>query len=110
MKPFEYKVTVNVDPTLEASVEAAKQRHPSAQGVILTAVDRCDGCGAGAVYRVMKAPPVGEVVYAMDARLLDFCGHHWRKNFPKMVDKGWVVIGGNPDLMGTENRLKGSDH
>lgn len=96
----------------QASVEAAKQRHPSgsssAKGVILTAVDRCDGCGAGAVYRVMKRITGMEAVVANSA--LDFCGHHWRKNFPKMVDSGWVVVGGNPDLLGPEDRLKGSDH
>lgn len=99
-------------PILEASVEAAKQRHPSssssAQGVTLTAVDRCDGCGAGAVYRVAKR--ITGMQEIVSNSLLDFCGHHWRKNFPSMVDKGWVVIGGNPDLMGSENRLKGSDH
>lgn len=91
-------------PILEASVEAAKQRHPSgsssAQGVTLNATDRCDGCGAGAVYRVSRN----------GGALFDFCGHHWRKHFPKMVDEGWVIAGVNPDLVGPENRLQGSDH
>jgi hypothetical protein len=99
-------------PILEASVEAAKKRHPSGnssvQGVILTAVDRCDGCGAGAVYRVSHVRWDGDL--ASEFKTLDFCGHHWRKNFPTMVDKGWVVNGTNPDLLGAEDRLKGSDH
>lgn len=105
--------TGDMAPILQASVEAAKMRHPSSSnasstGVVLTAHDRCDGCGAGAVYRVAKHITGMREIVANS--LLDFCGHHWRKNFPSMVDKGWVVIGGNPDLLGTENRLQGSDH
>ncbi len=80
-------------PVLEASVEAAKQRHPSASGdkpgALLTIADRCDKCGAAAVYVVWKEA-VGDLL---------FCMHHWRKNFPSMVDQGWAVSGGNPDLL-----------
>lgn len=92
-------------PILTASVEAAMARHPSgrigtdmheaievaAQGgpVILNALDQCDQCGAAAVYRVSQTADI----------MLDFCLHHWRKNFPAMADKGWVVIGGNPGLL-----------
>lgn len=84
-------------PILRASVEEAKMRHPSgsekSQGVLLVATDRCDACPAAAAYRVMhRSPP--------DWRVLDFCVHHWKKNFPRMVDQGWVVVGGNPDTMG----------
>src|SRR5688572_9210476 len=93
-------------PILEASVEAAKKRHPSGNasspGVILTAVDRCDGCGAGAVYRVTNRKVIDHLGVLGKTYTLDFCGHHWRKNFPGMVDQGWVVIGGNPDLLTSE--------
>ncbi|MFD4474598.1 hypothetical protein ACFWPU_00575 [Streptomyces sp. NPDC058471] len=82
-------------PILEASLEAAMARHPSAQpppttpDVILNAHDRCDHCGAAAVYRVTSP----------NATEFDFCLHYWRKNFPAMADQGWVVIGGNPGLL-----------
>lgn len=87
-------------PVLEASVEAAKQRHPSASGpipgMILTTADRCDRCGAAAVYRVSKKQRA-DIVIGADT-FLDFCMHHWRKSFPAMADNGWKVIGANPEL------------
>lgn len=85
-------------PILQASVEAAMARHPSgggASGILLTAADRCDSCGAGAAYRVCHKGGYEQV--------LDFCVHHWRKNFPSMVDKGWVVVGCNPDVLGSSS-------
>lgn len=96
----------DMTPILEASVEAAKTRHPSGVGkpgaVQLTAADRCDNnCGAGAAYRV---------AHKLKPMILDFCGHHFRKHFPAMVDQEWAVVGGNPDLLTEQNRLKGSDH
>jgi hypothetical protein len=91
-------------PILERSVEAAKQRHPSAQSapplgpvvigqaVMLDKLDRCDHCGSEAVYRVAKSLDT-------DPMSLDFCLHHWRKNFPPMVSQGWATVGGNPSLL-----------
>lgn len=86
-----------------AMVEEAKQRHPSNSGVRLTAADRCDSCGAGAAFMVEK--PLSDPSDPYNTKLastphLLFCMHHWRKNFPSMVDKGWVVAGGNPDAIG----------
>lgn len=95
-------------PILEASVEAAKARHPSGKEIgttmhesieqtlpdsgVLTAADRCDAaCGAAAVYQV-TSPDIGP------ASGLLYCLHHWRKHFPKMSEKGWKVTGANPEL------------
>jgi hypothetical protein len=95
----------DMEPILRASVEAAKMRHPSGDGptgATLTTADRCDSCGASAGYRVAKrVPGCQEAVVANS--LLDFCVHHWRKHFPAMVDRGWVVIGGNPDVIGAHS-------
>lgn len=101
----------DMTPILELSIEvvAAMKRHPSGRapmtpapqgeafpahrpaGIKLTATDRCDACGGAAVFRVAKKETLSVT--------LDFCGHHWRKSFPKMADSGWAVIGGNPDLL-----------
>lgn len=88
----------DLTPILEASITAleakmdAMARHPSAggpsPGAHLTSVDRCDSCNAAAAYRVNK-----------NALTLDLCVHHFRKNFPLMAETGWVVIGGNPDIV-----------
>lgn len=80
-------------PLLEASVEVAKQRHPSASGdapgVVLTAADRCDNdCSAAALYRLKLRNMV-----------LDFCHHHKAKYFPEMEKWGWEVVGQNPTLL-----------
>jgi hypothetical protein len=96
----------------EAAVEAAKERHPSAlpvvdlpsAGDVLTAADRCDdACTAGAVYRMRDGK---------GNRILDFCGHHWRKHAPGMANLGWKVTGTNPDAINAMygDRLKGDDH
>jgi hypothetical protein len=84
-------------PILEASVEEAKKRHPSASGdgpgEVLTAADRCDaGCGAGALFRMRRA--LNGVV-----RVLDFCHHHKRKLGPNLEAGGWTISGQNPTLM-----------
>lgn len=78
-------------PILERSIEAAKARHPSGKGSVvdviepvhLTAQDRCDACGAQAMYRVKSAITLGE---------LDMCGHHWNENASDLTFKGWVII------------------
>ena len=91
-------------PILEASIEAAKSRHPSGKAIpmeateeltepspliVLTPADRCDNeCPAGAAYRL-----------ALREMRLEFCGHHHRKHFPEMEKWGWVVIGTNPDIV-----------
>lgn len=99
----------------EAAVEAAKERHPSAlppvlpgsdiaNSDVLTAADRCDdACTAGAVYRMR---------HGKGNRVLDFCGHHWRKHAPKMADQGWKVTGSNPEAIAAlyGDRAKGDDH
>ncbi|MFI1712050.1 hypothetical protein [Streptomyces litmocidini] len=94
----------DAEPALEASAEAAKARHPSGAekpaGVLLDSSDRCDGCGAGAAYRIQRQRGGHTEAYRLPTETLDFCGHHWRKHFPKMLDEGWVVIGANPDAIG----------
>jgi len=87
-------------PILSASIEAAKLRHPSGKGVPvepvvagLTKADRCDGCGAQAHYRVGKGTEVGD---------LDFCAHHFREHYPRMVDQGWFIIFASPSPWVTE--------
>jgi hypothetical protein len=96
----------------EAAMEAAKERHPSSlppvavadTGTVLTAVDRCDGCGAGAVSRMRDGK---------GNRVLDFCGHHWTRHAPKLTNEGWKVDGTNPDLLDAMygyNRAQGESH
>jgi len=97
----------DMTPILELSVdlvntmkEAAMARHPSGGGFtpapILKASDRCDRCGAAAMYRVWRED-IGD---------LDYCQHHWTKYMPAMADQGWRVVGTNPDLI---NELYGGD-
>lgn len=85
-------------PILEASVEAAKERHPSADTFtpapalglpdVLTAVDRCDNdCSAAALYRLQ-----------LREMTLEFCHHHYGKHFPEMRTWGWTVTGKNASL------------
>lgn len=95
----------------EAAMEAAKERHPSAlpaidlpsESDVLTAVDRCDGCGAGAVYRMRDGK---------GNRVLDFCGHHWTRHAPAMTEQGWKVTGSNPDALEAMygSRSQGESH
>jgi hypothetical protein len=59
------------------------------QRVTLTAADRCDNCGAAAVYRTQSG---------VTTTVLDFCLHHWRKHAPAMMQQGWTVIGANTEL------------
>lgn len=75
-------------PILEASIEAAKLRHPSGKATeMLTTEDRCDSCQAAALYRVSAG-----------LHPLDYCLHHWRTYKPRMTEQGWVVIGVNSEL------------
>lgn len=87
-------------PILEASVEAAKERHPSnsgdTPGVVLTGADRCDGCSQQALYRVVKQS-VGLPLLS-ETHTIDFCRHHHGKHFPEMEKTGWTVVGTNPTL------------
>lgn len=94
----------------EAAMEAAKERHPSSlppvtdTGTVLTATDRCDGCGAGAVYQMREGK---------GNRVLLFCVHHWTRHAPKLTDEGWKVDGANPDALDAMygfNRSQGDDH
>lgn len=108
-------------PVLEASIDAAKQRHPSASGdgpgVVLTAADRCDaGCGGGALYRVEKdnwIHPEGYAQPYINVSAFEFCHHHHHKFFPKLEEQGYRIAGQNPTLVAelySSNRLKGEDH
>jgi hypothetical protein len=98
----------------EAAVEAAKERHPSglhhgapvvpADAAVLTAADRCDAaCSAAAVYRMRQGKTNRDLL---------FCGHHWRKHAPAMIDEGWKVDASNPDLIAEMYgvRTQGDDH
>jgi hypothetical protein len=115
-------------PILKASIEAAKARHPSGKtkepdmvsewvagqtvgesepvtdeapvyANILTAADRCDHCGAAAVYRVMRADlAINDDLKRSGNPTLDFCLHHQRKHFPGMLANGWTIVGTNAEL------------
>ena len=106
MTHWPYDPEGDLTPILKASIEAAKLRHPSGKTKepsmvtepsewvadqvnggenVLTAADRCDACGASAVYRMAKEVD--------SPSALDYCLHHWRKYVPQM--SGWVVIGAN---------------
>lgn len=94
-------------PILEASVEEAKQRHPSATPEApdnLTAADRCDRCSAGALYRLGH-----RVKTALE---LVLCHHHGKALAPVMSD--WTIVGVNLGLMtelyAGDTRSQGSDH
>lgn len=54
----------------------------------LTAVDRCDRCGAQAYYRAEHRRG--------DSDLL-FCVHHYREHRDKLVQEDWVICSDNPD-------------
>lgn len=98
----------SMTPILEASVEAAKLRHPSGKDIpaeepevpdTLTALDRCDRCSAGALYLLRHRTKELE---------LALCHHHGRRLAPVMDD--WTVTGQNESLMRklyASNRLKG---
>lgn len=91
-------------PILEASIEAAKRRHPSGKAVTVNAttssppvpapptqpMDRCDACSAAAMFRAHR--------YAANklTGVLDMCGHHWRKHSAAMFAAGWLVVSGTP--------------
>ena len=51
------------------------------QGVNLTAVDRCDRCGAQAYVRV-----------AISGMTLDFCAHDYKAHGPALVAKGATIV------------------
>lgn len=54
----------------------------------ITALDRCDACGAQTLYRVHR-PPTKERPTLMG--VLEFCGHHYRKHEPTLAARGWTV-------------------
>lgn len=90
-----HKPDGDMAPILQASVQveqerraAAIARHPSGKGLTmptLTVHDRCDGCGAQALYRVADTS-------GPESKTLDFCGHHHRKHSPALLKKGWTVL------------------
>lgn len=95
-------------PILQASIDAAKARHPSGKAMAmtapLTAADRCDRCSAAAAYRIQKTlypdalldPTVMDV--PTPTLTLDFCGHHWRHVAADMYAEGWKVTAANADV------------
>lgn len=54
----------------------------------ITALDRCDACGAQTLFR-MHRPPSEE--HPTRKGVLEFCGHHYRANLPELVGDGWAV-------------------
>ncbi len=54
----------------------------------ITALDRCDACGAQTLYR-MHRPPTKE--HPLRKGALEFCGHHYRANLPELLGDGWAV-------------------
>lgn len=54
----------------------------------MTAHDRCDACGAGALTR-FHWPPTEE--HPKRRGELQFCGHHTNKLEPELLGNGWAV-------------------
>lgn len=54
----------------------------------ITALDRCDACGAQTLYR-MHRPPSEE--HPTRRGVLEFCGHHYRAHLPELLGDGWAV-------------------
>jgi hypothetical protein len=77
-------VDVDLVPALTQSLLVA-YRVPDAP---LTAHDRCDRCGAQALYR-MHWPPTEEHPKRKGA--LEWCGHHYRAYLPELLGDGWAV-------------------
>lgn len=59
----------------EAVIEALEE---------MTAEDRCDACGARAMYR-LASPTSGSAI--------DLCNHHGKKNAAALEAKGWTMRG-----------------
>jgi uncharacterized protein (DUF983 family) len=59
----------------------------------LTSLDRCDRCGAQALYRLSL----------LEMHMsLDLCGHDFRKNAPNMFAAKWIITASGPShLTGT---------
>lgn len=85
----------DMSPILRASIDVEQERrdaiarHPSGKDIAmpptLTAADRCDGCGAAALYRIAD-------IRGTSSKTLDFCGHHHRKHSPTLIKQGWTVL------------------
>lgn len=67
-------------PILTRSIAAEKIRELPP----LTLADRCDSCGAQALYRWHKP---GDIVNVME-----FCHHHSNANKPHLDARGWAII------------------
>lgn len=81
---------VELEDQLAASIvaEYRKPDHP------MTALDRCDGCSARAVYRMHRPPTIEH----WDRKgVLEFCGHHYAKHAKIMSPQGWelAAVGNN---------------
>lgn len=51
--------------------------------VEFNALDRCDGCGAQAVWLAVRD----------DLSELKFCNHHYAASEQNLLDEGWKLIG-----------------
>lgn len=60
--------------------------------VVLTKSDRCDRCGAEAIYAVGK-----------NGFRLDMCKHHYDANHSKFVSEQWSVIADNSEHLVSAN-------
>lgn len=72
------------------TIEATKE-------YVLTALDRCDSCGAQAYIRVTGV-----------TGSLDFCGHHYNANKDKLSSFAFETIDERDKLI--ENKSKGDDY
>lgn len=54
----------------------------------ITALDRCDACGAQTLFRMHRPP---DEQHPTRRGTLEFCGHHYRAHLPELLGDGWAV-------------------
>lgn len=65
----------------------------------LTALDRCDRCGAQAYTR-----------FSMKGMELLFCSHHTREHEPKLLADGAILVVDDRHLLAPTNRQQGASY
>lgn len=79
-------------------VESIRSKQMERVELDLTVSDRCDNCGAQALYRM--------TLMALDFdktdATLDLCGHHYNKHAPVMFGKGWVITASAPGVVSAD--------
>lgn len=89
-------------PILEASIEAAKERHPSGKAVVdAPAVGTTEVVDIGlglACDEACPQPALHRLRLGSKSMELDFCSHHYGKHFPGMKDFGWAIVGTSFEL------------